>query len=149
MGPQFIDTDFGGRGCLESLAGLGPLRVRARDVVADSPTWLDELFRAAARGSEPARVLVHDVAALVGIAAANVCSVLDPSLLVLGGSLVAAGPSLIEEVRRIVARTIPTPPRIVPTSLEKDAPLLGSVIIATAEAREHLRQEIAERRNGG
>lgn len=148
MGPQFIDMDFGGRGCLESLAGLATLRLRARTLVPDSPTWLDALFRAAASGNPQVQGLVDEAAALIGIAAANVCSVLDPSLLVLGGSLVGASPALLDDVRRSVARAIPTPPTIVVTSLEKDAPLIGSLLIATAEAREHLRREIAERRNG-
>jgi predicted NBD/HSP70 family sugar kinase len=148
MGPQHVETDFGRRGCLESLAGRAVLRERALAVVPDSPAWLGDLFRAVEGGSPPAAAVVDETAALIGMAAANVCSVLDPSLLVLGGSLIAEAPPLIDHVRRIVARAIPTPPTIVPTSLEKDAPLVGSLLIATAEARERLRHEIAERRNG-
>jgi glucokinase len=149
MGPQYLHTDFGGRGCFESLAGLAALRERARAIPPDSVTWIEDLFSAAdTRGSEAA-ALVEDAAGLLGIAAANVCSVLDPSLLVLGGSLITEAPRLVEDVRRIVARAIPTPPMIVPTGLGKDAPLVGSLLVATAEARALLRHEMAERRNGG
>lgn len=149
MGPQYLDTDFGGRGCLESLAGLAAIRERAGAIVPGSATWIQDLFRAAASGCADARALVDEAASLMGIAAANVCSVLDPSLLVLGGGLITEGPQLVDAVRSIVARTIPTPPRIVPTGLGKDAPLFGSLLVASAEARVGLRHEMAERRNGG
>jgi len=74
-----------------------------------------------------------------------VCSVLDPSLVVLGGALLAGG-ALLEPVRQIVSRFIPMPSVIVTTSLDKDAPLWGSLLVAMREARERLRNELGQRR---
>src|SRR4029078_11000467 len=37
MGPEFVDRDFGGRGCLETLAGLDALKARWPDRVASGP----------------------------------------------------------------------------------------------------------------
>ena len=146
MGPQYVDTDFGSRGCLETLSGLGALKAQWHRDAADSPDWVADLFRAAANGDASARQIVDDAGTILGIAAANVCSVLDPSLVVLGGSLVVQGDALVDRVRRIIGRVIPTPPPVVVSDLEKDAPLWGSLLVATHEARASLRQQLGHRR---
>jgi glucokinase len=145
MGPQYVDTDFGSRGCLETLTGLGALKTRWH-TAAEGTDWVSDLFRAAEAGDRVARDTVDEATTLIGIAAANVCSVLDPSLIVLGGALGMQGEPLLAEVRRIVARILPSPPTIVASSLDKDAPLWGSLLVATTEARERLRQQLAHRR---
>jgi predicted NBD/HSP70 family sugar kinase len=96
-------------------------------------------------GDANARHRLDDAATCIGIATANVCSVVDPSLVVLGGALLADG-ALLEPVRQIVSRFIPMPAMIVTTSLDKDAPLWGSVLVATKEARERLRQQLGRSR---
>ena len=146
MGPQYVETEFGSRGCLETLSGLGALRTKWNQGAAHSPDWVSNLFQAAANGDELAQRTVTDAGTLLGIAAANVCSVLDPSLVVLGGALVAQGAPLVTDVRRIIGRFIPTPPPVVVSDLEKDAPLWGSLLLATSAAREQVRQELGHRR---
>ena len=81
---------------------------------------------------------------MLGIAAANVCSVLDPSLVVLGGALAVQGAPLVERVRRIIGKLIFTPPPVVVSGLDKDAPLWGSLLLATSAARERLRQQFRQ-----
>ena len=49
----------------------------------------------------------------------------------------------IDAVRDIVARIVPMPLSIVTTSLDKDAPLWGSLLVATTEARERLRHDLS------
>jgi glucokinase len=146
MGPQYVDADFGSRGCLETLSGLGALKAKWNQDTADSPEWVADLFKAAANGDETARKTVEDAGTVLGIAAANVCSVLDPSIVVLGGSLVAQGTPLVDVVRRIIGRFIMTPPAVVASGLDKDAPLWGSLLLATTTARERVRQQLAHRR---
>jgi predicted NBD/HSP70 family sugar kinase len=144
MGPQFVNDDFAGRGCLETLAGLGALRSRWRgpDNAAD---WLPELFRAAANGDRDAHTIVEEVGTLVGMAAANVSCVMDPSLVVLGGALGMQGEPLLRRVRQIVGRIMPAPPAVVGSDLDKDAPLWGSLLVAMGEARERVRRELGGR----
>ena len=147
MGPQFVDVDFGSRGCLETLTGLGALKAQWHRDAADSPEWVADLFRAAANGDAAARKTVDDAGTILGIAAANVCSVLDPSLVVLGGSLIAPqGGALVDRVRCVISKVIPTPPPVVASDLDKDAPLWGSLLVATHEARARLRQHLGHRR---
>jgi glucokinase len=145
MGPQHVDTDFGSRGCLETLSGLGALKARWKHAQADSADWVSDLFRAAANGDLAARAAVDDAGTILGIAAANVCSVLDPSLVVLGGSLAAQGDAFIDRVRSIIGRIIPTPPPVVASALDKNAPLWGGLLVATHEARAGLRQQLGHR----
>jgi glucokinase len=144
MGPQYVARDFGSRGCLETLSGLGALKAKWNQGAADSPEWVAELFRAAENGDELARKTVEDAGTVLGIAAANVSSVLDPSLIVLGGALVAQGTPLVERIRQIIAKFIFSPPPVVVSSLDKEAPLWGSLLLATSAARERLRERLRQ-----
>jgi predicted NBD/HSP70 family sugar kinase len=145
MGPQYVNTDFGSRGCLETLAGLKGLAARwSRPDLVPADGWVRALMDAAIGGDEDARCVVNDTTTLIGIATANLSIVLDPSLIVLGGALFAQAPELVEDVRRVVSRIVPTPSAIVLSELDKDAPLWGSLLVATTEARQRLRQQLRE-----
>jgi predicted NBD/HSP70 family sugar kinase len=124
MGPQYVGTDFGARGCLETLAGLKALAAQwPHPATGDGAGWVGELIEAARSGDEVARRTVEAAATLIGIATANLSIVLDPSIIVLGGALFAQGSALVDEVRRIVGQIIPAPPQIVASELDKEAPL--------------------------
>ena len=143
MGPQYAQTDFGVRGCFETLAGLKA--VADRWVGHGGHTgdgWIAALFAAAAGGDADARGIVDDTARLIGIATANVSVVIDPSLVVLGGTLIVQAPMLLDEVTRIVAGIVPIPPRIVLSSLHEEAPLWGGLLLATQEAKTRLRRQL-------
>ncbi len=147
MGPQFVDRDFGPSGCLETLAGLKSLANRwARSRRGTTDRWVAELFEAAQGKDRAARKAVEEAAALIGIAVANLSLVIDPSLIVLGGALVAQGEPFLSEVRRVVARLVPAPLEIVVSALGKEAPLWGTLLVATIEARGHLRLRLREAR---
>jgi glucokinase len=144
MGPQFVDQDFGSRGCLETLSGLGALKAKWSQSAADSPDWVAELFRAAENGDELARKTIEDAGTVLGIAAVNVCSVLDPSLVVLGGALAVQGAPLVARVRQIIEKFIFRPPSVVVSALDKDAPLWGSLLLATSTGRERVRERLRQ-----
>jgi predicted NBD/HSP70 family sugar kinase len=145
MGPQFVDMDFGSRGCLETLAGLKALATSWPHRAGDDPErWLAEMFEAARKGDRRVLKAVDRVATLVGIAAANLSLVLDPSLIVLGGVVAAKGPHFVQQVRRIVHRIVPARTEIVVSTLGEEATLWGSLLMATSEARERLRPSLRE-----
>ena len=148
MGPQFVDQDFGARGCLETLASLRALAGRwPRGGGADPERWVADLFEAAQNGDAQAHQAVRDAATLIGIAAANLSVVLDPSKIILGGALATQGEPLVHEVKRIVGRIVPTPPEIVVSALGKEAPLWGCLLVAARVAQERLQQRLGERRS--
>jgi predicted NBD/HSP70 family sugar kinase len=147
MGAQYVDQDFGTRGCLETLAGLKALSARwPRSDGRETESWVGELLDAAKSRDGAAQSAVTEEAVLIGIAVANLSLVLDPSLIVLGGALVTQGESLVQEVRRIVGRIVPTPTEIVVSALDKEAPLWGCLLEGTREAHERLRQQLREAR---
>ena len=67
------------------------------------------LFAAADTGDQEARQAIQETATFIGIAVANVAAVLDPSLIVLGGALMAQGEPLVAEVRKVVKRLARAP----------------------------------------
>ena len=124
MGPQYAAVDYGTRGCLETLAGLQALAGRwPRGAKGDPEEWMAELYKAAEAGDQAARRAVDETATLIGIAVANVAAVLDPSLVVLGGALMAQGGPLVAEVRKVVERIARAPVELAVSALGKDAPL--------------------------
>jgi len=143
MGAEYLGKDFGTKGCLETLAGLKALGERSGGPLGASGQWLAELFEAARRGEAPARQAVGDVARLLGMATASLSVVLDPSLVVLGGSLAMQGEPLLADVRRIVGQIVPRPPEIVVSALDKEAPLWGCLLLSTTEARFRLRRTLS------
>jgi predicted NBD/HSP70 family sugar kinase len=141
MGPQYVDQDFGRRGCFEALAGLQALTSQwPRGPSGDPERWVAELVDAARNGDAKARKIIQDEARLIAIGVTNLTLALDPSLIVLGGALIAQGDLLVQEVRRIAERLVPT--EIVVSALDKEAPLWGCLLVATLEARERLRQHL-------
>jgi predicted NBD/HSP70 family sugar kinase len=135
MGPQYTDVDFGSRGCLETLAGLDALRGRWPSAQGDPELWMAELFAASRSGDRAARRAVKETAALIAIAVSNVAALLDPSLVVLGGSLLAQGAPLLAEVRKVAHRIVGPRLKIVESQLGKEAPLFGALLVAATEAR--------------
>jgi len=140
MGPQYVDTRP--HRCLESLASLKALAAAGpRSTQRDPAKLVAEALRAGA-GNRQLRKAVQDAAVLIGIAVANLSVVVDPSLVVLSGALVAEGLPVVAEVQRIVARVVPAPPQIVLSALGKEAPLWGCLLMAADEARSRLRHQL-------
>jgi predicted NBD/HSP70 family sugar kinase len=145
MGRQYVNRDFGPRGCLETLAGLKALAAHwPRHAGNDPEGWVAELFEAAREGDHRALKAIDEVATLIGIAAANLSLVLDPSLIVLGGAVATQGSLFAQKVQQTVDRIVPAPTEIVVSALGEEATLWGSLLLATHEARERLRPHLKE-----
>jgi predicted NBD/HSP70 family sugar kinase len=139
MGPQFVGRDFGGRGCLETLAGLDALKARWPAGVGRNPEeWIPALLEAAASGDAQARQAVDETAQMIGIAAANLGAVVDPSVVVLGGAMFAQSEPFVDAVRVVVRRLQRNPFDVVLSELGKEAPVAGGLLVAAAEARRQL-----------
>ena len=137
----------GNRGCLETLAsgpaiaaesirlmrmGLAPTlhglvkgnadRVSPREVAT------------AAETDEPIREAIVRAATYIGIAAANVVTILHPDLIVLGGGVAEVGETLTDTVRQVITervRMIPTDNvRVARSRLNEKAGVLGAIALA-------------------
>jgi len=115
-------TDFGAAGYLESYLGAMP-RTGARRALRRNSGELDEtaILR-------------------LGAAVANIATIIDPELIILGGRVAATQPELIPAVHRVAARIAPNCPEIRATELGEDAALHGSVRVALDLANESLHE---------
>ena len=145
MGPQYLDHQFGNHGCLESLAGLQALASRFPEAAQGDPaTWVSTVVESAHRGDPAARAAVLETAQLIGIAAGNVGTVVDPSIIVLGGALFAQAPPLVDAVSAVIDRITRPHVTVALSSLGKEAPLWGGLLVAHTAARDRVRQELGK-----
>ena len=111
--PGGPECSCGTHGCLEALAsgqaisrmgrqacsGGDPLLLR---LCSNDPRTLDAkmVFEAARAGSQAARQIVEQAAMWLGVALANVVSVVDPEIIIIGGGVALSGEEFLEPVRR-------------------------------------------------
>jgi predicted NBD/HSP70 family sugar kinase len=80
----------GGRGCLETLIGADTLVDQAKTVLGrkkmESPDSLDQLVQMAGSGNLVCQRVLQEAATTLGFAIGNLCNVLNPQVVVLGGA---------------------------------------------------------------
>ena len=144
----------GDRGCLESFASGKSIARRAKEAallldLANRPSWADDLdgltaervASEAARGEPLALEVWLDCMTYLGIGVANVVSILNPELVIIGGGVSKAGDLLFEPVRKVAHERAMYPlaenVRIVPAKLGDDVGLMGAVALAMESAAEN------------
>ena len=144
----------GERGCIEAYASgrhlpdlladkvRAGLKSRLHAAAGDNPTALSAgaIDAAAGEGDPAAQALWDDIARLLGCAIGNAITLFNPRVLVLGGGVLGAAPSLREAIARrlkdYAARPAQTNLRIVDTALGDDAGIVGAAHLAMrAKAR--------------
>ena len=127
----------GNTGCLEAVAG-GPAiaaKLRAKGIEAHTNAEVVALVRA---GNLEAGREVRQAGRNIGEALAACVSMLNPSLIVVGGSLAAAGEMLLAGVREaIYRRSLPLATenlQIVPSRAGKDAGVFGAAAMVIQHA---------------
>jgi predicted NBD/HSP70 family sugar kinase len=93
----------GNVGCLEAVASGAAVAARLREMGVDAASSL-EVAALVRRGSVPATRLVRDAGRTIGEVLASAVSLLNPSVIVMGGSLSQAGDPLLAGVREVVYR---------------------------------------------
>jgi predicted NBD/HSP70 family sugar kinase len=97
----------GNRGCLEMIAGsramLDSLRITHGDLT------LRDLIRIAGDGDSGAKRAIADAAGHIGLALAQLCTLFDPSTIVVGGMVAETGEDFLEPLRSATAKhTLPS-----------------------------------------
>jgi predicted NBD/HSP70 family sugar kinase len=125
----------GNLGCLEAIAG----GLAIVDGLKSRYTGLklgDVIVRAMA-GDDFCIRAIADAGKHIGVAAANLSSMFDPSRIVIGGQLARSGELLLGSIRQVVDRSfaarVTAPPEIVAGQLGERAPVIGSVGLAIDE----------------
>jgi predicted NBD/HSP70 family sugar kinase len=122
----------GSRGCLDTLVG-GPALL---ELFRDDPGMqrIRDLLVRAEAGDASARRVIADAGRHIGIAAASLCNLFDPELLVIGGELAQAGETLLAPLRHALERSalagVSGVPEVVQGELGDRAELLGCLALA-------------------
>lgn len=128
----------GNRGCLETLASV---RVMAQALSAafGRPVTTSDIVREAVAGDPATRRVVGDAGTAVGRTIANVCNLLAPSVVVIGGPLAEVGDVLLDPVRdgfrRFALHALVEATTITGTSLGARAEVLGALTLARQQAQ--------------
>ncbi|UCG54579.1 MAG: ROK family protein [Dehalococcoidia bacterium] len=145
----------GNRGCLETLASGTAIAKEAISLVREGKqTSLKEMVGsqvdsitakevsiAAQNGDTLARRIISKAATYLGIGMANVVNILNPEIIIIGGSVSKMGDLLLEPVRQQVLKLAFRLPvrrfRIVPSELGDDAGLIGGALFAQQRNEKH------------
>jgi len=120
------------RGCLEMYAG-GPALLSLFPPDAGMQR-ISDLLQAAEDGDGSSRRVIADAGRHIGIAAASLCNLFDPELIVVGGELAQAGEILMAPMRHSLERSaLPSAdglPEIVGASFGEWAETRGAIAVA-------------------
>jgi len=120
----------GNRGCLETLAG-GPAIAQLVSRSLGEKLEPDDVIRRAVEGDAGCRRALADAGRHIGVAVANLCNLVNPERIVVGGSVGQAGALLLDPLMESVSlRAIPSAAEdveIVPGELGERAELLGAL----------------------
>jgi glucokinase-like ROK family protein len=122
----------GNRGCLETFAGTRALLDSLERSHGPDLTTVD-MVRLAVEGDPGCRRVIADAGHIAGRALADLCNGFNPELIVVGGSLSAAGDVLLDPVREAIERhaigSASAAVRVVPGVLGARAQVLGALAL--------------------
>ncbi|MEU3775568.1 ROK family transcriptional regulator [Streptomyces sp. NPDC032472] len=126
----------GNRGCLETFAAARYVLPLLQSTHGPELT-MERVVELAREGDPGCRRVIADVGRHVGSGVANLCNVLNPSRVVLGGSLAEAGELVLAPIRESVGRyAIPSAARqlsVLTGSLGARAEVLGALALVLSE----------------
>jgi predicted NBD/HSP70 family sugar kinase len=114
-----FETAVGGVGIANRYVGFG----------GHGAATVRDIFSALESGDAAASATIEETARLIAPAIAAVGAMLDPEMVILGGSI-GVRPELIDAVRRILPRCTPSPPRVEASVLGSRAGLVGALAVA-------------------
>lgn len=123
----------GRRGCLETIASAEAIR-RSIEGVLDAELDRDDVLRMVADGHPVATEVLAEAAGFVGRALGWVATILNPSLVVIGGPLVVAGDALLGPVRQgfrqAVTDSVAASTTVELSTMGERAEALGALLLA-------------------
>lgn len=124
-GDPYDPTGFS-MGTLERAVGSAAIARRYAGFGGRDGASVREVFEALAAGDNAAIATVEETARLIAPAIAAIGAMLDPEVVILGGSI-GIREELVETIRRLLPRCTPTPPRIEASILGSRAALVGGL----------------------
>lgn len=124
----------GNYGCLEAVASGPAIAARLRELGIDATRTVD-IVNLVEAGNLAAGTELREAGRIIGEALATAVSLLNPSVIVVGGLLTRAGEHLIAGVREVVyTRSLPLATgtlQILPARTGRDAAIVGAAVMVT------------------
>jgi glucokinase len=144
--PRELGRHSGGVGALVNMASRDGVLKRVARLLEEQgePHEREEIspetiFRSARDGKPWAKTVVKEIIEQVSFALANVISLLDPQIIILGGEIAASSADLLlEPVKRSLEGELPFMPEIVASPLGRRATAMGAVMMVLYGTTEHL-----------
>jgi len=134
-GREFLGKSHRDFGALESVASGTGMIERARSVLRPrrdegdrNQLLVEDIFEAAQGGQKWATSIVDEIVDYLAIAVANLSVSFDPDLIVLGGSVTNFASMLVDPILQHIEGLVPTPPKLVVSSLGMRATVMGAII---------------------
>jgi predicted NBD/HSP70 family sugar kinase len=130
----------GSRGCLETVAA-GPAIAELLRLRHHEHLTLARVVALAVEGDPGCQRALGDVSAEIGIAVGNVCNLLNPERVVVGGTLSQGGELVLEPIRQAVRRATrqftSEMTTVAPAELGDRAEVLGALALVMRDASKH------------
>ncbi len=143
-GLDALGKTYGEFGAFEMLASGPGIARRARAYLSEHgmPVPAEELtaedvFEAARCNVDWAVAVTRETVDLLSLAVANVGTLFNPELVILGGGVARSADLLIDSIQRRIEGVVPFPPRIVASELGLRAAVMGAIILVISGTSEH------------
>jgi predicted NBD/HSP70 family sugar kinase len=124
-------------GTFESAVGSAAIAERYAGFGGQHGLTVRDIFAALDSGNPAAIATVEETARLMAVAIAAVGAMLDPEVVILGGSI-GLRSELLDAIRHYLPRCTPTPPRIEASVLGNRAALIGALGVAVERMHDDL-----------
>lgn len=146
--PEGPKCNCGNHGCVEALGSGTAIARQAMECIknGDNTSLLSyekvtaaEVFKEAAKGDALSQKILDKSLEYLGIGVANLITILDPEVFVIGGGVTNGGSIVFEKVQQVVNKrcfqVMAENCRIVPAMLGNDAGVIGAVSLAIMEIK--------------
>jgi predicted NBD/HSP70 family sugar kinase len=148
---QFSDSGFvcrcGNRGCLETTSAAGPITTAVSAARGERVT-VAQVIELARAGDALAQRILADAGRHIGVAVANLCNLLNPQRVIVGGELSAASDVLlapiVDSLRRHAIPSAAADVDVVAGQFGKRAEVMGALAVVLREPRHELASTVAE-----
>jgi predicted NBD/HSP70 family sugar kinase len=124
-------------GTLEDAVGSVAITRRYAGFGGREDRTVKDLFAAFGEGEASATAAVEETARLIAQAIAAIGAILDPEVVIFGGSI-GARPELVDAVRRLLPRCTPYPPRLAISQFGGRASLIGGIGVGVKRMHDEL-----------
>jgi len=135
-GSSALGKSYDQFGALESIISGTGVAERARKMTGNAYSSI-EVFDSAREGKDWARKIVDEMVDQLTVAIANIATLLDPELIVLGGGVSNSADMLIPGILKRIEGTIQHIPRIEASSLGPRATVMGAITLTVHTTKDY------------